>query len=39
MGLRLVNGIAQFISDVLVVGCMHIEFMPWLLSASRWSDS
>ena len=26
-------------SDVLVVGCMHIEFMHWLLSASRWSDS
>ena len=27
------------LSDVLVVGRMHIEFMPWLLSASRWSDS
>ena len=39
MGQRLVNGIAQFLSDVLVVGCMHIEIMPWLLSASRWSDS
>ena len=26
-------------SDVLVVGRMHIEFMPWLLSESRWSDS
>ena len=26
-------------SDVLIVGCMHIEFMPWLLSTSRWSDS
>ena len=39
MGQRLDNGIAQFISDVLVVGHMHIEFMPWLLFASRWSDS
>ena len=39
MGQRLVNAIAQFLSDVLVVGCMHIEFKPWLLSASRWSDS
>ena len=26
-------------SDVLVVGRMHIEYMLWLLSASRWSDS
>ena len=33
------NGIAQFLSGVSVVGCMHIEFMPWLLSASRRSDS
>ena len=39
MGQRLLNGIAQFLSDVLVVGRMHIEFMPWLLSTSRWSDS
>ena len=39
MGQRMVNGIAQFLSDVLVVGRMHIEFMPWLLSTSRWSDS
>ena len=39
MGQRFVNGIAQFPSDVLVVGRMHIEFMPWLLSANRWSDS
>ena len=39
MGQRLVDGIAQFLSDVLVVGQMHIEFMPWLLSESRWSDS
>ena len=22
----------------VVVNRMHIEFMPWLLSASRWSD-
>ena len=39
MGQRLVNGIAQFLSDVFVVGHMHIEFMPWLLSESRWLDS
>ena len=39
MGQRLVNGIVQFLSDALVVGHMHIEFMYWLLSASRWSDS
>ena len=26
-------------SDVLIVGRMHIESMPWLLSTSRWSDS
>ena len=39
MGQRLVNGIAQFLSDVLIVGRMHIGFMPWLLSTSRWSDS
>ena len=39
MGQRLVNGIAQFLSDVLVVGRMNIEFMPSLLSASRLSDS
>ena len=39
MGQRLGNDIAQFLSDVLVVGCMHIEFMPWLLSESRRSDS
>ena len=39
MGQRLVNGIAQFLTDDLVVGRMHMEFMPWLLSASRWSDS
>ena len=39
MGKRLGNGIAQFLSDVLVVGCMHIEFMHWLLSASSCSDS
>ena len=39
MGKRLRNGIAQLLSDVLVVGRMHIEFMHWLLSASRWSDS
>ena len=25
MGQRLGNGIAQFLSDVLVVGCMHIS--------------
>ena len=39
MGQRLLNGIAQFLSDVLIVGRMHIEIMPWLLSTSRWSDS
>ena len=39
MGQRLANGFAQFLSDVLVVGRIHIEFMPWLLSASMWSDS
>ena len=39
MGQTLGNGIAQFLTDVLVVGCMNIEFMPWLLSASRRSDS
>ena len=39
MGQSLGNGIAQFLSDVLVVGCMHIEFMRWFLTASRWSDS
>ena len=39
MGQRLVYGIAQFLSDAFVVGYMHIELMPWLLSASRWSDS
>ena len=39
MGQRLGNGIAQLFSDVLVVGRMHIGFMPWFLSASRWSDS
>ena len=39
MGQRLGNGIVLVLSDVLVVGRMHIEFMPWLLSASRWSDS
>ena len=33
MGQRLGNGIAPFLSDVLVVGRMHIEFMHWLLSA------
>ena len=38
MGQSLGNGIVQFLSGVLAVGCMHIEFMPWLLSASRWSD-
>ena len=26
-------------SEVLTVGRIHIEFMPRLLSASRWSDS
>ena len=39
MGQRLGNGKAQFLSDVLVVDSMHIEFMPWLLSESRWSVS
>ena len=39
MGQLFGNGIAQFLSGVLVVDCMHIEFMHWLLSASRWSDS
>ena len=39
MGQIFDNGIAQFLSDVLVVGCMHIEFMHWLPSESRWSDS
>ena len=39
MGQRLVNGIAQFLTDVLVLGRMHIKFMPWPLSASRLSDS
>ena len=39
MGQKLSNGIAHFISDVLVVGYIHIEFMPWHLSESRWSDS
>ena len=38
MGQRLDNDIGQFLSDVLAVGCMHIEFMHWLLSASMWSD-
>ena len=33
------NGVAQFIFDVLIVGSMHIEFMHWLLSGIRWSDS
>ena len=35
MGQRLGNGIALFLSDVLVVGCIHIELVPWLLPASR----
>ena len=39
MGQRLVNGVTQFLSDVLIVGCMHIEFIHWPLSAGRWSDS
>ena len=39
MGQRLGNGIAPLLSDVLVVDRMHIESMPWLLSASRCSDS
>ena len=39
MGQRLGNGIAQFLSDVHDLGRMHIEFMPWLLSESRWLDS
>ena len=39
MGQRFGNGVAQFLSDVLVVGCIHVEFMHWLLSASRWLDS
>ena len=38
MAQRLSKGIAQFLSDVLVVRCMHIEFMHWLLSASKWPD-
>ena len=36
MGQRLVISVAQFLCDVLVVGCMHIKFVHWLLSASRW---
>ena len=39
MGQRLVNGIAQFLFDVLVVGRIHIKSMHWHLSASMWSDS
>ena len=29
------NGVAQFLSDVLVVGCLHIKSAHWLLFASR----
>ena len=36
MGQRLSNGNAQFLSDDLFVGCMHIELMQRLLSAIRW---
>ena len=38
MGQRLGNDIAKFLSDVFIVGRMHIEFIPWLLSESRWSE-
>ena len=39
MGQILGNGIALFLSDILVVGCIHIESMNWFLSAGRWLDS
>ena len=32
------NGVAQFLSDALVVECPHIAFMQWLLFANRSSD-
>ena len=39
MGQIFDNVVEQFLSDVLLVGCMHIELMQWLLFANRWSDS
>ena len=38
MGQRLGNGVAQFLSEVLVVGSMLIELMHWLLlRAGGWT--